>query len=116
MVLSAFGQVEPGFVNPIGIPVLVEVGLAIGSFLLDGFLVLAVVSVIALIVRFIRSDGLERRQIGWLLYAAAVFILVVTALDLLELNETLESILYGAPICRSLLRSGSPSSAIGCTR
>ncbi|HEX2369835.1 MAG TPA: hypothetical protein VHM94_11450 [Acidimicrobiia bacterium] len=96
VVLSAFGQVETGFVNPIGIPALVEVGLAIGPILLDGFLVLAVVSVIALIVRFIRSDGLERRQIGWLLYAAAVFILVVTALDLLELNETLESILYGA--------------------
>ena len=97
VVLSAFGQVEPGFVNPIGIPALVEVGLAIGPILLDGFLVLALVSVISLIVRFIRSDGLERRQIGWLLYAAALFIVVlVTALDLLELNETLESILYGA--------------------
>ena len=35
VVLSAFGQVEPGFVNPIGIPMLVEVGLAIGPILLD---------------------------------------------------------------------------------
>jgi hypothetical protein len=96
VVLSAFGQVEPGFVNPIGISALVEVGLVIGPMLLDGFLVLALCSVIALIVRFVRSDGLERRQIGWLLYAAAVFIVVVTALDLLELNETLESVLYGA--------------------
>ena len=96
VVLSAFGQVEPGFVNPIGVPVLVEVGLAIGPVVLDAFLVLVLASVVSLVVRFIRSDGLERRQIGWLLYAAAVFIVVVTALDLVELNETLESVLYGA--------------------
>ncbi len=95
VILSAFGQVEPEFTNPLAIPVLVDVGLAIGPALLMGLLVIGVVSVISLIVRFVRSDGLERRQIGWLLYAAAVFITVVAALDLLELNEFLESILYG---------------------
>jgi hypothetical protein len=96
VVLSAFGQVEPDFTNPLAVPELVEVGLAIGPALLMGLLVFGAVSVISLIVRFKRSDGLERRQIGWLLYAAAVFIVVVAALDLLELNETLESVLYGA--------------------
>ena len=96
VVLSAFGQIEPGLPNPLAIPVLVEVGLAIGPILLAGFLVIGIGSVIALIVRFVQSDGLERRQIGWLLYAAAVFVVVVTALDFLELNDTLESVLYGA--------------------
>ncbi len=95
VILSAFGQVEPDFANPIAIPLLVDIGLAIGPALLTGFLVVGVVSVISLVVRFVRSGGLERRQIGWLLYAAAVFIVVVGTLDLLELNETLESILYG---------------------
>ncbi len=96
VILSAFGQVEPDFTNPIAIPLLVDIGLAIGPALLTGFLVVGVVSVISLVVRFVRSGGLERRQIGWLLYAAAVFITVVAALDLLELNDSLESILYGA--------------------
>jgi hypothetical protein len=96
VVLSVFGQVEPDFTNPLAIPTLVEVGLAIGPGLLTGLFVIGVVSVISLIVRFIRSDGLERRQIGWLLYAAAVFIVVVAILDLLKLNETLESVLYSA--------------------
>jgi hypothetical protein len=93
--LSAFGQVEPGFDNPFAIPALVDIGLDMGPHLLAGFVVVAVVSVISLVVRFVRSGGIERRQIGWLLYAAAVFVVLVTTLDIVELPELVEGALYG---------------------
>jgi hypothetical protein len=38
---------------------------------------------------------MERRQIGWLLYTAAVFVVLVTTLDVIEINELVESVLYG---------------------
>ena len=74
--LSGFGQVT----NPVGIA-------AVGRLDLPGLgwviTVLAVVaSAVSLIVRYIRSAGVERRQIQWFVYAAAMAAMALTTVTI----------------------------------
>jgi len=72
----------PGVENPFGIEVLARLPGSIGAAI--GVLTLAaiLVPVIALVVRFRRARGDERQQIKWVVYAVAMLVAAIVAVNL----------------------------------
>jgi hypothetical protein len=62
-------EAAPGLTNPFGIEALRDWEGALTSFIL-GFLALQVLAVISLVLRFLRSTGVERQQMKWMAFAA----------------------------------------------
>jgi len=71
--LAFFQQVE----NPVGVPALEPLLTPLGSVLDIAVLVLIALSLASVVVRVVRADGVERRQVGWFGYAVAVVVVVI---------------------------------------
>lgn len=77
--MVAPGEVGPftAIDNPFAVPVLDTVLPPVLAALDVGVQLLIVVSLASVVVRVVRADGIERRQIGWFGYAVAVVVVVV---------------------------------------
>ena len=73
--------------NPIGILGKDSSGLLIGTWI-AGLMILVVLCVAALFVRYRRANETERKQINWLLYACAVFLVFYVGGFVTGLNNT----------------------------
>ncbi len=73
------GQVGPfeGVDNPMGSELVHGWIRPVEAFLDGGVMALLVVSLLSTVLRIVRADGVERRQVGWVGYAVAVVVLVV---------------------------------------
>ena len=96
---SAFlpGEIKTtGFINPLGIEALEPLGGLLDNALFVGGFAIVFISVASLVVRFRRSEGEERQQIKWLVYAASavpVWFLVSPAVDIPILFTAIEILL-----------------------
>ena len=63
--------------NPVGVPALDPVLTPVGTVLDAAVLVLIALSLASVVVRVVRADGVERRQVGWFGYAVAVVVVVI---------------------------------------
>lgn len=63
--------------NPFAVPALAAVLEPVVSVLQPVVLVLVAVSLASVVVRVVRADGVERRQVGWFGYAVAVVVVVI---------------------------------------
>lgn len=66
-----------GIDNPFAVPVLAAVLEPVVGVLQPGVLVLVAVSLASVVVRVVRADGVERRQVGWFGYAVVVVVVVI---------------------------------------
>ena len=66
-----------GIDNPFAVPALAAVLEPVVDLLQPGVLVLVAVSLASVVVRVVRADGVERRQVGWFGYAVAVVVVVI---------------------------------------
>ena len=66
-----------GVDNPLGSPTLARVLDPLGSVLDVGTLVLILLSLASVVVRVVRADGDERRQVGWFGYAVVVTVVLI---------------------------------------
>jgi len=73
--------------NPIGVLGKDSSGLLIGTWI-AGLMILVVLCVAALFVRYRRANETERKQINWLLYACAVFLVFYVGGFVTGLNNT----------------------------
>jgi hypothetical protein len=70
--------------NPIGIPGVENPEYStLGIFLIALLVVMFVASLVSLILRFRRSEGVERQQIKWLMLAIGTFVALVLFVDIL---------------------------------
>ncbi len=102
--------------NPIYVPALEPFGTVIDDIFLV-FLFLVGASIVSLVMRFRRARGLERQQIRWMAFAAAlmlsglVFSEVVVSLGV---SDTVSPVFAAAGMAALPARSGSRSSVTGC--
>ncbi|MEI5584889.1 MULTISPECIES: ATP-binding protein [unclassified Agromyces] len=66
-----------GIDNPFAVPALAAVLEPVVGALQPGVLVLVAVSLASVVVRVVRADGIERRQVGWFGYAVALVVVVI---------------------------------------
>jgi len=102
------GQCEVWGTNPLGIPGVPnpEYGPGSGVFfaVLVGFVLLSAVS---LVVRFIRSRGVERLQLKWVALAAAFIIVVLVVGEIVAIPPPLDDILFGLSLLSLPLAIGA---------
>jgi hypothetical protein len=78
------GQCVEWVDNPIGIPGVENPEYStLGIFLIALLVVMFVASLVSLILRFRRSEGVERQQIKWLMLAIGTFVALVLFVDIL---------------------------------
>jgi hypothetical protein len=86
--VAAWPQRGPALVDPAGegpaLPAAVE---ALGGVAFPLMLVCGVAAVLSLVVRFRRSRGVERQQLKWFVYAAAVTLAGVLVIELVPIPE-----------------------------
>lgn len=63
--------------NPLAVPMLYDVLSPVLVALDVGVLLLIVLSLVSVVVRVVRADGVERRQVGWFGYAVLLVVVVV---------------------------------------
>jgi two-component system NarL family sensor kinase len=63
--------------NPVGVPALERVLEPLGAVVVGGVGLLVVAALASVVVRAVRADGVERRQVGWFGYAVAVVVVVI---------------------------------------
>ncbi len=74
--LGYFTQID----NPFSVPWLADLLEPVGTVLDLGMVGLITVSLASVVVRVVRADGVERRQVGWFGYAVAVVVVVILVL------------------------------------
>jgi len=67
------------FMNPVGVPALEAPIDVVNALLLPAMVILGVLSVTSLLLRFRRSQGVERQQLRWFLLATATFLASLVA-------------------------------------
>jgi hypothetical protein len=75
----ALEGVGPVFMNPVGVPALEAPIEMINTLFLPAIAILGVLSVASLLLRFRRSQGVERQQLRWFLLATATFLASLVA-------------------------------------
>jgi hypothetical protein len=77
--------------------------------------VCAAAAAISVVLRFGRSQGVERQQLKWFTYAATLMVLFMVLSDFLLPQSGVVDALYGFVVALSRSPPGSRSCAIGCT-
>jgi two-component system NarL family sensor kinase len=101
--------------NPIGLTVVPdeEAGL-LGAVLFGVLACCAVAALLSLILRFRRSQGVERQQLKWFTYAAVLAILF-QVVPTPQPEGVVHDVLFGSPSRSSRSPPASRSCATGCT-